>query len=168
MNPERGQFRGVEMDDIDQWADNPIWDDEQTKGRYRIPLGLSRNEARRQGKLLRSGIPENELYKTAHYICAVSPLTHRAAFKHAIDFLVLDGNEVFAAADGTVMEVQENSNEWGDDVRFRDALNYLTIEHYGGEFSQYCHLARNSVGKARVYIGTKVRQGQVIAKVGKT
>ena len=117
---------------------------------------------------MRSGIPENELYKTAHYICAVSPLTHRAAFKHAIDFLVLDGNEVFAAADGTVMEVQENSNEWGDDVRFRDALNYLTIEHYGGEFSQYCHLARNSVGKARVYIGTKVRQGQVIAKVGKT
>lgn len=156
------------MDDLDRWADSPMWDDEKSRLEYRLPLNLTPEEAAEQSNQLKAGIPENDLYSTAHYLCAKSPLTHRAAFKHAIDFLVLDGTAILAAGGGMVVEVQEQSNEWGDDLAFRDKLNYVTIQHSATEFTQYCHLAQNSMRDAQLCVGSAVREGQVIATVGKT
>lgn len=156
------------MDDIDRWADDPMWDTEMSKETYRLPLDVTPEEAVRHAETLKDGIPEDELYHTAHYLCAKSPLTHRAAFKNAIDFLVLDSTPVLAASSGMVIEVQQHSNEWGDDISFRDKLNYITIQHTPTEFTQYCHLAKNSVLDAGVHQGAAVREGQVIGVVGKT
>lgn len=169
MYTKRGQFRSIEMDDIDRWANNPLWDDEMSRLVYDLPLNLSADEAARQGEQLKGGIPVNELYSTAQYLCAKSPLTHRAAFKHAIDFLVLDGTEILAASAGTVIEIQQHSNEWGDDIDiYRDKLNYLTIRHSATEYTQYCHLTQNSVSEAGLSVGDVVQAGQVIGRVGKT
>lgn len=167
-NTQRGKFRSIEMEDIDRWANDPLWDDEQSLELYRLPLDLSPETAMQYAAQLVDGIPANELYKVRHYTCAMSPQTHRAAFKHAIDFLVLDGTPVLAAASGMVVEVQEHSDEWGDDVVYRDKLNYVTIQTSLREFTQYCHLEKNSVSGAGLYVGSAVREGQVIGTVGKT
>jgi len=168
MKTERGQFRSIEMDDIDRWANDPMWDDETSRLGYRLPLNLTPEKAVEQSIELKAGISEDELYQISHYWCAKSPLTHRAAFKHAIDFLVLDGTPILAAGGGLVIEVQQHSNEWGDDLTFRDKLNYMTVQHSATEFSQYCHLAQNSVRDAQVYVGSIVKVGQIIGTVGKT
>ena len=81
---------------------------------------------------------------------------------------MLDGTEVLASASGIVTEIQESSDKWGDDIKYRDYLNYVTIQHANGEFSQYCHLLQWSVRESGILIGSQVEQGQVIAKVGKT
>lgn len=156
------------MDDIDRWANDPMWDDEASALEYTLPVNLTSKDAARHGERLAEGIPGDELYHVAHYWCAKSPLTHRAAFKHAIDFLVPDGTPILAAGSGMVVEVQEHSNEWGDSIEFRDKLNYLTIQHSPTEFSQYCHLAQHSVRDAHLAIGSAVKTGQVIGTVGKT
>lgn len=160
------------MNDIDRWADDPMWDDETSRLVYQLPLDLTREEAARQGEELKAGIPAEEVYMTAQYMCAKSPQTHRAAFKHAIDFLVRDGTKVLAANAGMVVEVQEQSNEWGDSLEFRDKLNYVTISHAPSgapnEFTQYCHIAQYSVREAGLSVGATVQAGQVIATVGKT
>lgn len=168
MKTKRGKFRSIEMDDIDRWADDPMWDNEASRLTYRLPLDLTPTEAKEQGEQLRHKMSEQDLYHTAHYLCAKSIQTHRAAFKHAIDFLVLDGTPILAANSGRVVEIQEHSNVWGDDESFRDTLNYITIQHTATEFTQYCHLTQNSVRKAKLYVGAAVRTGQVIAQVGKT
>lgn len=156
------------MKDLDIWANNSMWDDEVSSGIYLWPIQLSAKTAYEQGKNLSKDIPKNELYHLGHYLCAKSSLTHRAAFKNAIDFLVLDGTEIFSVADGVVIEIQENSNEWGDNIKYCNALNYMTIQHTNGEFSQYCHLMQWSVRKCCISIGSQVKEGQIIAKVGKT
>lgn len=156
------------MDDLSKWSDSPLWDNEQSKQQYLLPLNLTVEEAQMHGNRLRTGVPINELYMTEHYLCCQSPQTHRAAFKHAIDFLVLDGTSILAAGSGMVTEVQQHSDEWGDDIAYRDKLNYITIQHSPTEFTQYCHLARNSVRDAGLYAGSVVKAGQVIGTVGKT
>lgn len=88
-------------------------------------------------------------------------------FKWAIDFLVPDGSLVLAAAYGRVVELKEDSTEWGDGPQFRDKLNYVTIQHQGGEFSQYCHLAKDSVRENAVMLGNEVYQMQPIGKTAK-
>ena len=156
------------MDDLDTWANSPLWDDEVSRLEYKLPVNLTKVEAARQGDLLKKGIAVSELYHTAHYLCCLSPQTHRAAFKHAIDFLVLDGTPILAAGSGMVVEIQEHSDEWGDDVAYRDKLNYLTIQHSATEFTQYCHLAKNCVRQAGLSVGMAVRAGQAVGMVGKT
>ncbi len=156
------------MDDLDTWADSSLWDSEVSKQTYQLPLNLTAEEAALQGDQLKTGIPADELYMTAHYVCCQSPMTHKAAFKHAIDFLVLDGTAILAANSGMVAEIQQHSDEWGDDVVYRDKLNYITIQHSPTEFTQYCHLARNSVRTAGLYVGSTVKAGQIIGTVGKT
>ncbi len=171
MNPDisnRGKFRSVEMDDLEKWADSPLWDDGETKGKYVYPLSIFFDDARKKGEQLAAGIPVDETYRRGPFVCAKSPASHLGPFKHAVDFLVPDGTGVLAAADGTIVEVEEWSNSWGPTSEYRDHLNYLTIKHDNGEFSQYCHLARQSVARASLTIGSRVKQGQHVAEVAKT
>ncbi len=156
------------MKDLDTWELDPRWDNEPSRNKYVFPVNLSGVVARTQGQGLASGIPDNELYRVGHYYCCKSPLTHRAAFKNAIDFLVLDETPILAMRAGRICELQEHSNVWGDDIAFRGNLNYLTLEHDNGEFTQYCHLTQNSCQTSGIRVGSRVRAGQQIALVGKT
>lgn len=156
------------MEEFEKWAASPLWDDEPAKGQYIYPLLIDPKEAKEAGWKLAVGNPPDETYELDCYVCAKSPHSHLGPFRHAIDFLVPDGTPVLAAADGRVVEVQEHSTEWGTTSAFRDKLNYLTIAHPNGEFSQYCHLAPKSVSQGGIAVGSEVKRGQPIAIVGKT
>jgi murein DD-endopeptidase MepM/ murein hydrolase activator NlpD len=156
------------MEDIDAWADSPLWDDERSRGRYSYPLQISRQDAIREGKRLAMGNPPYETYRRNKFWCALSPDSHKSAFKWAIDFLVPDETPVLAAADGVVIEVIEHNDKWGDGREYRDLMNRVTIQHDNGEITQYCHLAKMSVSEFGVQRMNTVKRGQRIGTVGKT
>lgn len=89
--------------------------------------------------------------------------------KHAIDFLVSEGTKIYAAKGGTVFEIKQSSNEGGKSKKYaKDPmkyLNFITIKHCKGEFSQYAHIKHKG---ALVKVNDKVRQGQPIALSGNT
>lgn len=155
------------MEDLIRLKDDPMWDQGSTGGMYRFPLPTDRDFLE-SGAKLAIGNPEDETYRIGPYFAAKSPESHISPFKWAIDFLVPDGTEVLAAEDGIIVEVVDNFNEWGSTKEFRDKLNYLTIMHLNGEYSQYCHLKKNSFQETGSKIGDSVRKGQQIAIVGKT
>ena len=88
--------------------------------------------------------------------------------KQGVDFLVPEGSSVLAAADGVVAVIVQHNQEGGPTEGYAPLMNYLTIDHGNGEFSQYCHLAPHSVSKHHIRVGSLVRAGQTIAEVGMT
>jgi len=114
------------------------------------------------------GVPKDELYERDVFWCAKSPQSHMGPFLNAVDFLVPDGTPVLAAAEGEIIEVVEGNTKWGDGDQYRDTLNFMTLEHRFGELTQYCHLVKSSVTALGLRVGSKVKQGQHIATVGKT
>ena len=156
------------MEDFEQWAGDPRFDDERSKLRFIYPLRIKPSAATKEGLRLAIGNPPDETYRRGPFVCATSPESHLGALKWAVDFLVPDGTPILAAYAGTVVEVQEHSESWGNGPEYRDLLNYLTIQHEDGEHTQYCHLARDSVSNSGIRIGSRVKQGQQVAIVGKT
>lgn len=161
------------MDLLQAHSNHPTWQMlENTKNLYQYPISTQDKTAIASGQALADGIPPEQLRMVGPFWVASSPQSHIGPFLNAIDFLVCDGTSVLAAHDGRIIEVVESSAEWGDGEEFRDKLNYLTIEHFTSsgtcEFSQYCHLMRNSVSANGLRVGSIVRAGQMIAKVGKT
>lgn len=98
-------------------------------------------------------------------ITAKESPAHIRALKHSIDFIVDDGTPVKAAANGTVIEVKDDSTIGGKARRFEKYGNYIEIAHSHGEYSEYEHL---KMGCAVVRVGDKVRRGQVIGYTGST
>ena len=154
------------MEDLIRLKDDPIWNQGYTNGVYRFPLPTDRDFLE-SGAKLAIGNPEDETYRIGSYFAARSPESHISPFKWAIDFLVPDGTEILAAQDGKIIEVVDSFDEWGGED-FRDKLNYLTILHNNSEYSQYCHLEKNSFKKTGLKVGDYVKKGQQIATVGKT
>jgi len=157
----------INMDDLRRLKDDPMWNQGNTKGIYRFPLPTDRDFLE-SGAKLAIGNPEDETYRIGQYYAAKSPESHISPFKWAIDFLVPDGTEILSADEGRIIEVVDSFNEWGATEDFRDKLNYLTIQHRNGEYSQYCHLEQNSFRKTGLKVGDWVSKGQMIARVGKT
>jgi len=156
------------MDKIKLLANDPMWDQQgPTKNLYRFPLP-SDTESLLAGRKLASGIPDGQIYQIGNFVAAQSPESHIGPYKWAVDLLIPDGTPVLAGEDGKIVNVVEVYNTWGPTEEFRDQLNYLTISHKGGEYSQYCHLAPNSVSENGLKVGDKVVKGQRIASVGKT
>jgi len=107
-------------------------------------------------------------FKKKDLIKAMSdPRAHFAHGKHAIDFILPEGTKIFAPKAGTVVDIKVNSKKGGADPKYNNMkyLNYLTIQHSNGEFSQYAHLKYKG---ALVKMGDNVRQGQLIALSGNT
>jgi murein DD-endopeptidase MepM/ murein hydrolase activator NlpD len=101
-------------------------------------------------------------------IAISDPKAHYDHFKHAIDFLMGEETPIFAMRDGAVTEVKDDSDEGGLDEKYRDDikyLNYLTLQHDNGEYSQYCHVKYRGV---LVRVGDRVKEGQDIALSGNT
>ena len=90
---------------------------------------------------------------------------HMGRLKNAIDFIVPQGTTVFAAADGVVTFVRDDSYTGGSSMEYWYDSNFIVIQHPNSEYSRYAHLEHKS---AKVMIGQHVRAGQPIARVGMT
>jgi len=166
MNSSTLKRKLLDMEELRKIADSPIWNQGDTEGIYNFPL--PHRDFMEDGKRLAIGNPEDETYIIGPCYAATSPQSHIGPYKWAIDFLVPDGTEVLAAEDGFIVEVIDGNFTWGDSEEFRDQLNYITIRHANGEFSQYCHLATQSFRQTGLGVGDYVKKGQQIARVGKT
>jgi murein DD-endopeptidase MepM/ murein hydrolase activator NlpD len=93
-----------------------------------------------------------------------SPL-HTGNLRNAIDFIVPEHTPVFAAANGMVAYVKDDSTIGGPDLVYQKYTNFITIMHANQEYSRYDHLAARS---SKVKVGQTVREGEEIAKVGMT
>ncbi|TSC80172.1 MAG: peptidase M23B [Parcubacteria group bacterium Gr01-1014_29] len=158
---KRGRFRDMDITTLKESASDPYWDDEASKSIYPFPLPLN-DRFLLEGKEIAKGNPADETYVIEPFVLATSPESHIGPFKHARDFLVPQGTLVLAVADGIIIEVQENCDQWGDSPEFRDYLNYLTLQHENGEFSQYCHLLKGVVSQLGLHVGSHVSKGDCI------
>ncbi len=90
---------------------------------------------------------------------------HSGFLEHAIDFAVPIGTPIFAALDGEVIDIKQDSDRGGNDPKYVPDTNYVSIDHGDGELSEYMHLKKDSV---LVKPGDKVCTGQKIALSGNT
>jgi len=183
----------MDMDDLYRYADDDIWHDgEQSTLEYRYPLPATpwrdlrptlqnwRRIAERHVVdsvralyTLTEGVPKGELYELGGFWCARSPSSHLSCFLHAVDFLVPDHTTILAAQDGEIIELVEGNDDWGDEMDrngeyvHRDHLNFMTVQVAGEEYMQFCHLAKGSAGILGLRVGSKIRVGQTIGRVGK-
>ncbi len=107
-------------------------------------------------------------FEKKYFTKAVSdPRAHFGPAEHAIDFPLKENTPILAPLDGVVVDVKMDSKEGGPDPKYNDLkyINYITLEHSKGEFSQYAHLKYNN---AYVVVGDTVRTGQKIALSGNT
>lgn len=89
--------------------------------------------------------------------------SHQGPFEGAVDLAVDLKTEVLAPLDGRVVEVVDKFDKYGKGEKFGKFLNYITIAHENGEYSQLAHIAKNS---AKVRVNQFVKTGQVIAVTG--
>ena len=91
--------------------------------------------------------------------------THKGHSRYAIDFAMDVGTEVYAARNGVVVKLKENSNKGGDSRKFSRYGNYVTIEHDDSTLATYYHLRQYGVIPK---IGDKIQRGDLIAYSGNT
>ncbi len=82
----------------------------------------------------------------------INPFYKSKAFHGGLDLISQQGDDVIAAADGTVREVTHSTKGLG---------NVVSIEHGNGYLTRYAHLENTRVSK-----GQKVSRGQRIGQVG--
>ena len=93
-----------------------------------------------------------------------SRVTHIGNLCNAIDFLVPEGTEVYAATDGIVTALKDDSNIGGFDSKYWYEGNYVVIKH-NGESTEYEHFRHKGI---TVKVGDIVEQGQLIGYSGNT
>jgi len=145
----------------------PLWPEEASRGIYTFPLAIDEATLADNERLVQA-VAEDQRKKVGPFWTQLSPESHNGPFTSAIDILVSDGTPVLASQGGTIVDVAEVNTEWGPGPEFADKLNYVTIAHLNGEFTQYAHLAQGSVSGLNLAKGVRVEQGQQIAIVGKT
>jgi murein DD-endopeptidase MepM/ murein hydrolase activator NlpD len=65
--------------------------------------------------------------------------------EHAVDFELPIGSNVYAAREGKVIAVKDDSNTGGPDLKFRDLSNHIVIKHEDGTYAEYQHLKLHGV-----------------------
>jgi len=91
--------------------------------------------------------------------------THVGKRKNAIDYLVPEGSSIYSAQAGEVVWVKQDSKIGGDNPKYAEYGNFITIKHKNGEYTTYDHL---QYGGAKVKVGDKVKKGQEIGYSGNT
>lgn len=91
-------------------------------------------------------------YITCPYGYRIDPIDHTPAFHHGVDIGVPEGTAVYAARDGTVKSIAENST-YGINITLQSGMYIM----------RYAHLSR-----VRVSEGETVKKGDVIARSGNT
>jgi murein DD-endopeptidase MepM/ murein hydrolase activator NlpD len=85
--------------------------------------------------------------------------------QYAVDFGLPDGTPVYAAREGTVINVRHDAFQGGTDVALLDQANVVEILHADGTIALYAHLQWDSI---RVHVGQQVKVGEYIANSGNT
>jgi murein DD-endopeptidase MepM/ murein hydrolase activator NlpD len=93
-----------------------------------------------------------------------SSVSHVGHLRNAIDFLVPEGTPVYAAAEGVVTALKDDSNVGGRDPQFWYEGNYVVVRHEG-ESTSYEHLRYRGVV---VRVDERVQEGQLIGYSGNT
>lgn len=83
---------------------------------------------------------------------------------YAVDFEVPENTAVYAAREGTVVEIEQDFNQGGPTVPLENA-NAVRIEHRDGTIGEYGHLR---FGGAAVKTGAKVKKGDLVGYSGNT
>ena len=91
---------------------------------------------------------------------------HTDYSRYAIDFGLQTNDTICAADDGFVVGVIKDYTIGGNDKRFEQFANYITLYHpHSGLYTQYAHLKYNG---SLVKVGDTVKQGQAIGLAGMT
>jgi Peptidase family M23/Domain of unknown function (DUF4124) len=85
--------------------------------------------------------------------------------QYAVDIVVPDGTPIYAAREGTVINVRHDSFRGAADPAMLDLANIVEILHDDGTIGIYAHLHWQSI---RVQPGQSVRRGQYLADSGNT
>jgi murein DD-endopeptidase MepM/ murein hydrolase activator NlpD len=91
--------------------------------------------------------------------------THKGHAAYAVDFQMKVGTKIYAARDGIVFRLKENSNKHGFDKKFSQDGNYVTILHNDGTFGTYYHLKKGGVV---VHRWQKITRGELLGYSGNT
>jgi murein DD-endopeptidase MepM/ murein hydrolase activator NlpD len=93
-------------------------------------------------------------------------ISHNTAeSQYAVDIAVPDGTPIYAAREGTVINVHHDFFRGAADAVMLDQANVVEILHDDGTIGVYAHLHWESI---RVQPGQSVRRGQYIADSGNT
>lgn len=84
---------------------------------------------------------------------------------YAIDWIMPEETPIVAARGGVVVEAVGSFSKSGLTDDMKQKANYIRIQHDDGSRAIYVHLAQNG---AKVKVGDKVKEGQVIALSGNT
>ncbi len=85
--------------------------------------------------------------------------------RYAVDFALPDGTPVYAAREGTIIDLRHDAFIGALDPTLLDRANVIEILHDDGTIAVYAHLHWDSI---RVHIGQHVRLGEYIADSGNT
>lgn len=85
--------------------------------------------------------------------------------QYAVDIALPDGSQVYAAREGTVINVRHDGFRGGIAPVLLDQANVVEIMHDDGTIAMYAHLHWDSI---RVHIGQHVGRGEYIANSGST
>ena len=91
--------------------------------------------------------------------------THFGESRYAVDFEMPEGTEIYAAREGLVVKIKDDSTKGGETKDFLNSANYITIEHVDGTLATYAHLKYHGV---IVKVAQRVKQGELIGYSGKT
>lgn len=90
-------------------------------------------------------------------------LTHQN--ENALDFTMPVGTNILAVRDGLVIKIIDKNNRGCPKSECQEFNNVVLIYHDDGTFSEYVHLKQKG---AKVKVGDRVKQGQVIGESGNT
>ena len=91
--------------------------------------------------------------------------THKGRSAYAVDFAMKIGTKIYAARDGIVVGIKDDSTKVGFSQEFAKDGNFISIEHKDATFATYYHLKKNGV---RVRVGQSVKRGDYIGNSGNT
>ncbi len=95
---------------------------------------------------------------------APAPFHYEIGEPYAVDFRLDEETPIFAAFDGTVLQVKDGFGKGGESINFQDKANLVLLEHENGEKSLYTHLKKGVLVKE----GEVVKAGQVLAYLGRS
>jgi len=94
-----------------------------------------------------------------NYSCKFGAPRNNGRKHGGVDLAAASGTDVFAVADGVVIEAAGGFDQYGTSV--------VSIEHGDIYDDDYCIVRYGEVGPPMVQVGATVSQGDIIAKVGK-
>jgi murein DD-endopeptidase MepM/ murein hydrolase activator NlpD len=108
-----------------------------------------------------SGIKRKILWFLEQFIAG----THKGDLQYSMDIMIPEGTPVYAAAQGKVVWLRDDSNEGGPYKKYWLKGNRIVIKHKNDEYTGYEHLRYRGV---EVKPGQNVKTGQLIGYSGNT